>query len=767
MDLLADSSGEDEGEEEKVIKINTKNNYAEKYDNWRQKEQLQKLKDKYGENFEEESDDSEESSDDSEAEELNEENEKEFFATLAALKKKDPKIYDDETEFFKKKSETSSESGSSKVKKEKKVTLADVERQVMLEKGGHFDEIEDQSLIYAKDFSYNDEMKNIKDSFKNALNDEEDDEVVLEKKPKTAEQKKKEDAEYKSWLAGQKSSISDPEIESKMSGLREFWNQDNLDEGEKFLKDFLLNKRFLEQEEDEQDPEYDLAAHDDDENLSEDEKTVEKMEEFEHKFNFRFEEPDEDFIKRYPRTIKGTLRKEEDKRSKKRKEVDERKKQEKQQKKEEIKMLKQSKKKEIMSKLAKLKKITGNDEMELDDEDIDGDFDPEKYDAKMREVFSKYDETAADGADLEKPSFSDLEDEEYDEDDETEDWDNWTGSGGGASGSQEPAHCEDEDFVMDCDYDASKEHQNELIESTKGRRKSRRKSKFAEAVETSTSKPVFDPNEKTFEEYVDEYYKLDCEDVIDDVHCRFQYRSVPVNDFGLSVEEILGAKDSELNAWASLRKTCQYRSEQEERKDLHVYKNKSRDDYLKKKIMPTLFEDAKPAEEEEEGHPDAEDAKEEVKPTKKKRNRKKRKQPAEEGEEDKEENAAKKPKTDENDEVTGSSTFSEISPSEIKADDKVDQGSGKNKKKKKPKKKTTGAQGVIQINKIAGIFEKSQKPANNSNTFKKSFKSTKQKKPEDSKSLSDERLKAYGVNPNKFKREKKKEFFKKAALETK
>ena len=41
-----------------------------------------------------------------------------------------------------------------------------------------------------------------------------------------------------------------------------------------------------------------------------------------------------------------------------------------------------------------------------------------------------------------------------------------------------------------------------------------------------------------------------------------------------SVEEVLGAEDKELNAWASLRKTCQYRGEEEERKDYHVYRNK-------------------------------------------------------------------------------------------------------------------------------------------------------------------------------------------------
>merc|ERR1712210_132775 len=134
---------------------------------------------------------------------------------------------------------------------------------------------------FGKDMSYNEEMKSIKDSFKNALNSEDDEgeEEVLEKKVKTTVETQKEEVEYKSWLAGQKSSISDHEIEDKMSGLRDFWNKDNLDEGEKFLKDFLLNKRFLNKDDagddDDGDDAYDNVAHDSDDGLSEDEANVE------------------------------------------------------------------------------------------------------------------------------------------------------------------------------------------------------------------------------------------------------------------------------------------------------------------------------------------------------------------------------------------------------------------------------------------------------------------------------------------------------------
>ena len=58
------------------------------------------------------------------------------------------------------------------------------------------------------------------------------------------------------------------------------------------------------------------------------------------------------------------------------------------------------------------------------------------------------------------------------------------------------------------------------------------RSKFAEVLERQ--KPLFDPKDKTFEEYVDEYYKLDCEDVIGDLPCRLHIISnVPSKSFNI------------------------------------------------------------------------------------------------------------------------------------------------------------------------------------------------------------------------------------------
>lgn len=90
----------------------------------------------------------------------------------------------------------------------------------------------------------------------------------------------------------------DSQDQQLLKPLRDFWNDPNLDANEKFLRDYVLNNKHVEAESQDDDLEYNHVIHDSDENLSEDEKTIEKQEEFERMYNFRFEEPDKEFIKR-------------------------------------------------------------------------------------------------------------------------------------------------------------------------------------------------------------------------------------------------------------------------------------------------------------------------------------------------------------------------------------------------------------------------------------------------------------------------------------
>lgn len=103
---------------------------------------------------------------------------------------------------------------------------------------------------------------------------------------------------YKEWLKGQKTEV-DLQEQEELRPLRDFWTDPNLDANEKFLRDYILNNKYIDKESSNIDLDYEQIVHDSDENLSEDERNIQKQEEFEHKYNFRFEEPDSEFIKRY------------------------------------------------------------------------------------------------------------------------------------------------------------------------------------------------------------------------------------------------------------------------------------------------------------------------------------------------------------------------------------------------------------------------------------------------------------------------------------
>ncbi|KAF7658107.1 hypothetical protein LDENG_00017520 [Lucifuga dentata] len=612
------------------LKINSQ--FAQKYEKYRQKEELQRLKDRYGDRGadNESGSSSESSSDDSEVE-LDPEVERDFYRTLSLLKKKDQKIYQKEAQFYCEAPSTSDAMPSTSNKAVKPMYLRDYERKVILEKEGKYEDDDDDSddeeaakrRERAASPSYIQEQKSLKESFQKFVQDSEDEDSeedcvsrLLTRRLKTQEEKDKEEEDYVEWLKGQ-TELEGPAEVQDMKHLRDYWNDPELDEKERFLRDYVLNKGYLdEHNDDDRIPTYEEVVQDEVEDSEEEgESFLERQDDFERSYNFRFEEPDAQQIKTYPRNIVTSVRSKDDGRKRKRQEVPrnivtsvrskddgrkrkrqevkDRKQKEKEQKREQLKQLKNLKRNEIMEKLKRLQELTGNEQLAFSQVDLEGEFDPQQHDQLMQKFFG--DEYYG-NEEEEKPQF--------DDDDELKEhwnWDTWTGEGGedeceGEEYDATEPHCDDEDFIMDADYDpaqhtASKKKKKERKKMKKEDMpqmgKKRKKSYFAEVI--TKNKPVFDPQEKSFEQYLDEYYKLDYEDIIDDLPCRFRYRQVLPNDFGLTTDEIINADDKDLNRWCSLRKTCMFRSDKEEMSDLKNYKIKSQNEKKKREILGSLY----------------------------------------------------------------------------------------------------------------------------------------------------------------------------------
>lgn len=106
-------------------------------------------------------------------------------------------------------------------------------------------------ISFCRPPTYVEEQENLKEEIikLGAGIDEESDEEgkiggFLELRQKGKEQKTTE-SEHIKWLAGQTEDLQDDEAKSELKPLKDFWNDPNLDSGEKFLRDYVLNKRFV------------------------------------------------------------------------------------------------------------------------------------------------------------------------------------------------------------------------------------------------------------------------------------------------------------------------------------------------------------------------------------------------------------------------------------------------------------------------------------------------------------------------------------------
>ncbi|KAI1728417.1 protein KRI1 like protein [Ditylenchus destructor] len=236
------------------------------------------------------------------------EDEKGFLRTLGAIKSRDPKIYSAKTVFYDKATEKPSDEPSTSKQqngtKTQPIYLRDYERKLVLERGGRIsdddDDVEHEGEDSLHDPSNVEQERMLREEFKMVLNsydDNDSDCELLCKRMKTEDEKKKEDDDYYEWLKG---SGSLDIVDEDLKKLKERWSRKDLDANEAFLRDYLCEKQYVNDDADNQIPTY--------EEIIQDEEYDKKNDDFEQKFNFRFEEPDQEFIKQFPRTVQESLR---------------------------------------------------------------------------------------------------------------------------------------------------------------------------------------------------------------------------------------------------------------------------------------------------------------------------------------------------------------------------------------------------------------------------------------------------------------------------
>jgi protein KRI1 len=166
------------------------------------------------------------------------------------------------------------------------------------------------------------------------------------------------------------------------------------------LKRYLADRMWMK--EDDEDDEDESGRDDDDKpdddanstkppDMEDDERFLQQADEFEHAYNFRFEQAGSHQIVGHPRVITDVVRKKDDKRARKRKEKAERKEAERKAAEEELKRMKNLKKMEIQDRLLAVQEVAGvaAPDATLVDALLEGDFDPDEYDRRMAAAFGE------------------------------------------------------------------------------------------------------------------------------------------------------------------------------------------------------------------------------------------------------------------------------------------------------------------------------------------------------------------------------------------
>ncbi|KAF9921721.1 hypothetical protein FBU30_008208 [Linnemannia zychae] len=653
----------DSDNEEITLTINKQ--FADKYESSKRNQELSAIRDKYGDLDEERLNviadrqhkygytknadldyDSYDSEDDEEEDEFGElvtpAIDGQIMKTIGLIRAQDPKIYEATSHFFipseMEKARKQWKEKQAQEKKAKPMNIQDYHRKVLLEDGGMVDEAAEDRKQMAKaesEMTHVEQQEYLKREMKNAFmgdndgDDEEDADSFFTQKAKTKEDEEAEEEDYKRFLIESMGSKSDNG--TAFQDWREYKNAPNMDKDEAFLMDYILNRGWIDKNQ-KKTPHYkEIVREDELSDLEKSEEELEAAEEFESKYNFRFEDAAGDSLMSYSRTIDDSVRNKDDKRKRQRQAAKERKKQEKTRQLEELKRAKNLKKQEIFNKLKQIQEITGNKTVGFDEIDLETDFNPEDYDQKMDKVFSdkyyeddenvkpvfdddidtaeyEYDDVGDNNSDNE-PEPNIIEGGEEDEAYPPEFEDGYDESGyydenGYENDGYYGGEGEEEDIMMDADYmpggenfgkaPNKKETKKERLKREKEERKLAKmaekgtKARTAVAAIEEARSMLDEDKKKNFNEYLNEYYQLDYEDMVGDLPTRFKYSHVRPSTFGLSPVEILMADDKDLNEFVSLKKFAAYRKPDDQLHDIEKYSKKNRVSMFRNKLKNHL-----------------------------------------------------------------------------------------------------------------------------------------------------------------------------------
>ncbi|KAH9949270.1 KRI1-like family C-terminal-domain-containing protein [Amylocystis lapponica] len=590
----------DDSDTEGIHELTINEHYAKAYEYRKEREELAKLKEKYGSDVEDDAEGSEDSEDDEsedeDGEELTPAVDAAILRTLARIRRKDPSIYEQGKDVFEEEREkTGNVMPSTRAHKDKSKPVTMRQHALASALNPDSRSPSPEPLTHAAEQAAL--RKETITAFHTAVDggDSEDDDLLIPRE-KTKDELEREEEEYRAFLEREvgedlqdiveldnvddgiavhtvddSASGSDKKKKKRKKEGKEKTGKQEADQ--EFLMNYILNRGWIDRSARRLPTYSEITAskkgkgkgkstsslHEDissdgesaasgsqrdmreqgDATLDDDE-FEEVADRFESSYNFRFEEPDAATIARYPRNLTSLVRRQDTARKEAREKRKARKEEELLKKKEEVKRLKALKLKDLRAKLEKIGREGGKslESAALQELDLDGEWDPTAHDRQMADLYADDEDELVDE---EKPQWDDdidVADIVLEEEPETPEKKSKKGKkkkkmdNGGAGADAGGVNVDEMDAEVErMDVD------DEEWDGTDEMRK------------------------RKLDEYMDELYGLEFNDMVGELPTRFKYTKVEPQSFALTPAEILMATDAELNSYIGIKKYAPYRRE--------------------------------------------------------------------------------------------------------------------------------------------------------------------------------------------------------------